>query len=470
LFAGSAIIPVGPLEKNGGEQIVAKPIEEPNAAILPEQELNPLLNPLLAAHMGRWAEVFFTSPPEKRAQAVSDLVRELANASTPASVSPQRDSEKHIWKTEAAEAEDVSSPEAPKVLEQPAVVCESCGHRNAAQQRFCGMCGKPLSSFSEPPPQPFMAEVEQPAEVEQTAAANWHEPQALTDQDRESDQSHERDSEVAAASAPAVEYQPAGVEYPQTVGNPSWPPRQASAPEFSVLSDYESEPVRHPYRIYVGVVVAILLGLLVYKTWQSNTPVRTGEVAPSAVPEASPAAKSEPPAAAETPTPAPAPSQPSAKASNTPAAAAPTAPATPNKSRADAQPEVERNVAPRNSDRRVSSAAIPNHPAPHAAPAAPSPASGAAGQSGTEELATAEKYLNAGPGTARNSEEAASWLWKAVAKKNLTATLLLSDLYLRGDGVSKSCDQARLLLDAAARKGATAAADRLRNLRAFGCR
>jgi hypothetical protein len=42
-------------------------------------------------------------------------------------------------------------------------------------------------------------------------------------------------------------------------------------------------------------------------------------------------------------------------------------------------------------------------------------------------------------------------------------------LYLRGDGVPKNCDQARLLLDAAARKGGTAAAERLRNLQAFGC-
>jgi TPR repeat protein len=93
-----------------------------------------------------------------------------------------------------------------------------------------------------------------------------------------------------------------------------------------------------------------------------------------------------------------------------------------------------------------------------------------AAQSGSEELATAEKYLNASLGKARDSRQAASWLWKAVAKKNLTATLLLSDLYLRGDGVTKSCDQARLLLDAAARKGGTAAAERLRNLSAFGCR
>jgi hypothetical protein len=89
---------------------------------------------------------------------------------------------------------------------------------------------------------------------------------------------------------------------------------------------------------------------------------------------------------------------------------------------------------------------------------------------GAEELATAEKYLNGSyPGGARDNREAAQWLWKAVGKGNLTATLLLSDLYLRGDGIPKSCDQARLLLNVAARKGKTAAGERLRNLQAFGC-
>jgi len=56
-----------------------------------------------------------------------------------------------------------------------------------------------------------------------------------------------------------------------------------------------------------------------------------------------------------------------------------------------------------------------------------------------------------------------------VGKGNVAATISLSVLYLRGDGVTKSCDQARLLLDAAARKGGRAAGERLRNLQAFGC-
>jgi TPR repeat protein len=47
--------------------------------------------------------------------------------------------------------------------------------------------------------------------------------------------------------------------------------------------------------------------------------------------------------------------------------------------------------------------------------------------------------------------------------------MALADLYLKGDGVTKSCDQAHVLLDAAARKGSRAAAERLRHLQAFGC-
>ncbi len=42
-----------------------QPEDESKTGTLPDPELNPLLNPLLAANMGRWAEVYFTNPPEK---------------------------------------------------------------------------------------------------------------------------------------------------------------------------------------------------------------------------------------------------------------------------------------------------------------------------------------------------------------------------------------------------------------------
>jgi hypothetical protein len=68
---------------------VAQPTEESDATTLPDPELNPLLNPLLAAHMGRWAEVYFTNPPEKRGQAVAELLRELENSSPPPIPTPE---------------------------------------------------------------------------------------------------------------------------------------------------------------------------------------------------------------------------------------------------------------------------------------------------------------------------------------------------------------------------------------------
>jgi len=48
-----------------------QPLKDSDETKLPHPELNPLLNPLLAENMGRWAEVYFTNPPEKREQAIA---------------------------------------------------------------------------------------------------------------------------------------------------------------------------------------------------------------------------------------------------------------------------------------------------------------------------------------------------------------------------------------------------------------
>ncbi len=88
---------------------------------------------------------------------------------------------------------------------------------------------------------------------------------------------------------------------------------------------------------------------------------------------------------------------------------------------------------------------------------------------GAEELSVAQNYLDGTGGHERNSAEAVDWLWKSVGMRNATATLVLADLYLRGDKIPKNCDQARVLLDAAASRGVQGAAMRLRNMQAFGC-
>jgi hypothetical protein len=439
---------------------VAQPTDESKAAILPDPELNPLLNPLLAAHMGRWAEVYFTSPPEQRAQAVSDLVRELANNSTTEPGSAQRANNKRIWKGVKEEGDRVPSSKTAKIFEQHAsvsesaifepmssesmiqasaiqepVLCESCGHKNAPQQRFCGMCGTPLAIAWQSPSQRF-------AEAEPIATETWDESRAISSGHPESELEPPTESALGSDYHEAEQH-----EIPQ---NLTWSPSENGRAEFSMLAEYQSEPVSHSYRIYVGAVVAIVLGLLVYMTWRSNTSFWSSGAAPSALPQAVPAAKSEPAAATEPPAAPPVQPVPKADATAEPARTTATPP------NQESRPDDARRAGRRPAARTVSVSA--------------SLSSSAAQQNGSEELVAAEKYLHAGPGTARDSQEAATWLWKAVAKQNSTASLLLSDLYLRGDGVTKSCDQARLLLDAAARKGVTAAAERLRNLQAFGCR
>jgi hypothetical protein len=118
----------------------------------------------------------------------------------------------------------------------------------------------------------------------------------------------------------------------------------------------------------------------------------------------------------------------------------------------------------------------------HRNPAAPSAATGAQTPdqtprlavaplpgNGAEELAVAESYLKGTRGKTRDPGEAAKWLWRSFGKKNGAAALLLSDLYVGGDGVPQSCDQARLLLNAAARNGTPGAAERQHSLPSRGC-
>ncbi len=408
---------------------MAQPTDESDATTLPDPELNPLLNPLLAAHMGRWAEVYFTNPPEKRGQAISELLRELENSSPPEPVPVQRSNMEYAYKNVEDEVEEDHAEAAPTpdsfvaAVELP-LTCGSCGYNNSARQRFCGMCGSPLGISPAHPPQV--------AEAAPQAAVSWGELDRALE---------------GSLSGPGVASDSDSVDigHPQTAHSAPWPLPEENLPDLGVpqfQSEFTSAP--RSYRIYIGAVLAILLVLMVYMTWRGSAAFWGGVTAPAQVPRAVPAGQPASPTLA----------QPTPVQSVAPTSAPPTPPV-----RSQRQPDAD---SPRD-------AALDTRPTPRIVSVTASSSTLAAAQGGFEELATAEKYLNAGTGTTPDTQEAARWLWKAVAKENSTATLLLSDLYLRGDGVPKSCDQARLLLDAAARKGATAAAERLRNLQAFGC-
>ncbi len=332
------------------------PTDKSDANRPTDPELDPLQNPLLAAHMGRWAEVYFANPPEKRGQAISALLGELGNISPAKSRSNVNDESRNT------QDETTGLPDPFPAPVEPVLTCRACAYDNSGGHTFCGMCGAPLQVLPE-------ANISQVAEASPIVGGSWSNPE------------------------------------PSRGGR-------------SVESASDAVPDRQ--RLSMSAALAILLAVLGYVAWRGAGAFSSAPSPDSALSRS--LARSETAASTRRPS--------TARKDQT----------------ADAGP-ASRMIVP-----------VPAG----SASAAPEPR-------GAEELAMAEKYLKGNQGTPRDSGEAAQWLWKAVGKGNPAATMALSDLYLRGDGVPKSCDQARLLLEAAARKGATDAAEKLNNLQAFGC-
>jgi hypothetical protein len=296
-----------------------------------------------------------------------------------------------------SEREKLHTPE--RMIPYPEVrVCPACGRENPASHKFCGSCGSDLNN---------------PAE-------------RATD-------TEERRADEEAESKPD----------PQPFEHSISDPNELSLfrsfrPSGSEEDGYWEEEPRSPYRIYFGIIIALLIGGLAYMAWRTS---KSGAQSAHEIPPV-PAATEKAPGPAAAPANTPEASSPKAAepAANPPAAAVPK-----KAEPAETTPRVEPKDTP------VKAAAEPAH-----AQAPP--------DNGSTELSEARRYLEA-----KDGADAEKWLWKSVAKHNGEATVLLADLYLKGEGVSKNCDQARVLLDSAARKGVAGAGERLRNLPAFGC-
>lgn len=385
-------------------------------------DLNPLVNPLLAENMGRWAETYFTAAPENREQAVLDLLHQL----------------------EAEKASGVKSPAAPRKVEvisastvrEWKIPCPVCGHDNPEAHNFCGMCG--AATHQEPVTPPVF------------------------DQSRTSDLRH----------LPPEHFSAQPTEEDWDSGPGSYQPAVRNTNDLSLFqavgrshhhkeADWGYEPTRSlPYRAFVGILFTLIIGGLGFMAWRGMQNSKGSSASPAP-----------PPVVKENPAPSPAPATPTTQppagevsgtsvASKKQAEPLPTAPA-PSAKQQEQVPKQPEPVAEK-------------APLPVANPEkAAQPPSGASTQAsvgnGSEEFAVAQRYLSGTNGERRNPSEAAKWLWKSLEKHNTQATLPLADLYLKGDGVSKNCDQARVLLDSAARKGISGAGQRLRNLQAFGC-
>ena len=403
---------------------MARPTEKFDADPLPDPELNPLLNPVLGAHMGRWAEVYFTTPPERREQAVFELLRELGTGTSATASSDdviRQESRTHESRTEKTEAREAS--ELSRSAAEADRICPACLHRNYAEHNFCGMCGAPLEI-------PLPTQESNLAAPVAIPAFYGDAPQSYLSGDLE--------------QYPRGRTSRSGYDGSNDLALPDRRLADGAVPRFAM----ESESVPYRYRLYIGAALALLFALLAYKVWfgtgGDKSVARTVPAAPAAPAAASPVVSNQARQPEVAPAPAPStPQSPAAEPTQTQAESSVPTTQAPNRKKA--------------SPRIVSVAEDPS--------TAPATELG-----GEQEYATAEKYLNTrNPGAPRDNREAAEWLWKSVAKGNLAATMTLSDLYLRGDGIPQNCDQARLLLHAAARKGKAAAGERLRNLQAFGC-
>lgn len=365
-------------------------------------DLNPLTNPTLGRNLGKWAQVYFTSPPEKRSHAVSELLRELESPLTSddrwnGSFKAYPDNGAD---TVSGENETRNSPAATSTF-----ACPECGRTTPPDQWFCGLCGFPLKGTP-----PGFGPSRGP--LQSGTSSQPRAPQVSTSRMSEAQQS-----------------------------DLEWLRER----RLSSFGNYNKRS--HPFRTLLALALVIGLSGFLYFRWKDLAEVPSS---PTPATDASRSATAQPatPKAAEGPRESGVTSSKTGVASN---------PAIGNSAQRTESQEpqtpalVESPKAPRPTDRTIQEAGMPSS------------------DSGDHELAMAETILESGH-KARETNQAAKWLWKSVAKHNVTALVMLADLYQRGDGVSKSCDQAQLLLVAAAKRGSVEAGQRLKHLQASGCK
>ncbi len=442
--------------------------------------------------MGRWAEVYFTSPPEKRDQAVWDLLCELkaeqtagAGSAAPLSTNGERVATHPVSLRDSSPLqgpgiEDLRARfSAPSVAEvrPDLIVCSACGFESPARQRFCGMCGTRLAkrpaALNGPsthlPPAPSAA-----AETDRHESNLNSEPD-LTLEPSQSFEAGRSEADQRSAANGRSEPNQEPESAPSTHVLDEFPWRRDENSLFRIAEEVRPHGIRGSlfgdpadgslrYRRYLVAAVVVAIFALGYITWRAlqNQPSAALPTAPAAqeqTPEQKSVANAVQSAASQVATNQPSAAQPSDIAASVSASEPATAPAK------TATMKTKTSMGESTATHDPGQNALTSQPTSTAADSLmPETA-----ESGATDLAMGRSYLNGTNGHERNSTEAADCLWRAVSKKNAEATLLLADLYLRGDGVSKNCDQARVLLDAAARKGSKDAAERLRNLPAFGC-
>jgi len=97
-----------------------------------------------------------------------------------------------------------------------------------------------------------------------------------------------------------------------------------------------------------------------------------------------------------------------------------------------------------------------------------STAASSTGETGQTEYQQAMQILHR-TGSSADKGQAVRLLWASVEKGNASAEVALANLYWHGDGVGRNCDQTRILLTAASRKGNGEAQKELAKFQREGC-
>ena len=433
---------------------------------LPDPRLNPLLNPLLAKQLGRWAHVYYTHSVDQREAAVESLVRELEaeaakrdgltndgltndglTTEDAARVAPAIAEASHFAVATAAREPDAPVPPEVEVtaaqaipfpssvIEFPQPVASVAVHEMETHLHSNG-----LPSYA-PPPQE-----EDPSRAETTAFDVAELQPELADQDQIREPEHQPEQPSApeirawpqTASESPIEDSPSS-QAPATPSVPmlehfAEPERTAEADynyfhalrEMSEVPEISTAPPTAWRRMALAAGFLLVVGGLFWAASRRHEP--SAKPALAQQPAANPATSA--------PSPDSAVSSPPPAASNSSVAKSPLPAKMQESNAAEA-------IAPRQPNTREALAPVGT---PTTAPSAAN-ADGAA----DPELAAGLRYLQ-GNGVPRNSEEAARHLWQSVRQQNGSALVVLAGLYAQGDGVAKDCDQATVLLNAAAKQ------------------
>ena len=441
----------------------------PGASALPKQRLSPVLNPLLASNMGRWAEIYYTTPVEKRDAAVEQLVRDLeaetdaskdgyisarATPAPPPNIQTVSEVSSELSSNVSSPAERNHEPvqhlESPTFAAQPDFSLPEHIVEIAPQQQQVRAAEPVLEQvleqelIEEEPPAAAISQVTEAKDGEDGTKANLRKEEPSTLGLAEPLQDEILKTELVPEEAEAGETQDATRDEALDEASPQasariHPPTSESPSEFPHPASVTGAEDKHGWDGRKVAVAAALVLVFAGVLWSW----RRGASAPNSTAVTTERAK---PETAPTPPPAV-----NAQASETEA------------SGRIVGTQAKRATPPGSAKSLAVPAGIPGDIARDTAGDKL-----AAAENTDADLNTGLRYLR-GETADHNSAEAAHYLWKAVGKQNGRALVELAGLYAKGDGVVKDCDQAKILLDAASRHKMKNLGTALETLRKSGC-